>query len=333
MLATLGERLAGEYASDDVVQRVAATLAGGLGAERVVVWLALGSELRPAGVWPSDEPAPTLPRPADDIPDEVDGLRAFPIRHQGETLGAIGVRKPVTDPVTEADEKLVSDLAGQAGLVLRNVRLIEELRASRQRLVAAQDEERRRIERNIHDGAQQQLVALAVKLRLAEGMVARDPERARTLLGELQAETTSTLEDLRDLARGIYPPLLADQGLVAALQAQARKAPVPVAVRHDGVDRFPREVEAAVYFCALEALQNIAKYAEADRVEIGLERADGVLRFVVRDDGVGFDTAAPGGSGLTNMRDRLDALGGSLEVRSEAGRGTTVTGAIPVEMR
>ena len=225
-------------------------------------------------------------------------------------------------------------LRGFADLTLaleRECRLIEELRASRQRLVAAQDQERRRIERNIHDGAQQQLVALAVKLRLADGLVGRDDEKVHVMLADLQAESTAALENLRDLARGIYPPLLADKGLAAALEAQARKSPVPITVVGDGVGRFPQEVEAAVYFCALEALQNVAKYADAERVTVRLAAPDGSLRFEVKDDGRGFDPSAASGSGLTNMRDRLDALGGTLVVRSEPGTGTTVAGSVPVE--
>ena len=186
--------------------------------------------------------------------------------------------------------------------MLRNVRLLEDLRASRQRLVAAQDEERRRIERNIHDGAQQQLVALAVKLRLADGVVGTDERRAHELISELQADATDTLENLRDLARGIYPPLLADRGLVPALEAQARKASVPVSVENGGIGRYSPEVEAAVYFCTLEALQNIGKYANANRVVVTLEAPHGLLTFSVRDDGAGIDDSAPHGSGLTNMR-------------------------------
>ena len=139
--------------------------------------------------------------------------------------------KPQNEPLTAAEAKLVDDLAAQAGLVLRNVRLIEDLRASRQRLVTAQDEERRRLERNIHDGAQQQLVAIAVKANLAGSLVGKDPQQERAILDQLKAEATEALENLRDLARGIYPPLLADQGLAAALQAHARKSPIPVEVR------------------------------------------------------------------------------------------------------
>ena len=156
--------------------------------------------------------------------------RVFEVRHQGELLGRIAIAMPPNESLVPAQEKLVADVATQAGLVLRNAALIEDLRASRQRLVAAQDEERRRIERNIHDGAQQQLVALAVKLRLADALVGKDEERAHALLGELHGETSQALEDLRDLARGIYPPLLADKGLAAALEGQARKSTVPVTV-------------------------------------------------------------------------------------------------------
>jgi signal transduction histidine kinase len=211
------------------------------------------------------------------------------------------------------------------------VRLIEELRGSRQRLVAAQDQERRRIERNIHDGAQQQLVALAVKLRLAESLVGRDDEKARDLLAQLQADTQETLEDLRDLARGIYPPLLADKGLAAAVEAQARKSPLAVSVEANDVGRAGQEVEAAAYFCLLEALQNAAKYANANRVIVRLGSENGSLSFAVEDDGDGFDPATtPPGSGLTNMRDRVDALGGSVRVLSRPGGGTEVAGTIPI---
>jgi signal transduction histidine kinase len=211
------------------------------------------------------------------------------------------------------------------------VRLIEEVRASRQRLVAAQDEERRRLERNIHDGAQQQLVALTVKLRLLEQLASRDPDKATQLATQLQSETTQALEDLRDLARGIYPPLLADEGLPAALAAQARKAPVPVIVDADGIGRYAADVEAAVYFSCLEALQNVAKYAEATRATVRLRGGADELRFEVEDDGRGFDPAATGyGTGVQGMIDRLAALGGEVRVVSEPGSGTTVVGSLPV---
>ncbi|HEX2088770.1 MAG TPA: GAF domain-containing sensor histidine kinase, partial [Actinomycetota bacterium] len=256
---------------------------------------------------------------------------SVPVRDRGELLGALAVAKPRGEPLTPTDEKLLSDLASQAGLVLRNVKLIEELRASRQRIVSAQDEERRRIERNIHDGAQQQLVALNVKLGLAKTLAQRDTEKTDELLAQLQTETQDALENLRDLARGVYPPLLRDKGLVAALDAQGRKASVPVQIKADGVERYPQETEAGVYFVLLEALQNVTKYAGASKVTVSLSQDGGHLVFNAADDGVGFDPGlAKRGSGLTNMTDRIEALGGTLEVHSAPGSGTSVRGRVPV---
>jgi signal transduction histidine kinase len=238
--------------------------------------------------------------------------------------------KPPNDPLRPAEAKLIDDVASQAGLVMFNVRLVEELRASRQRLVKAQDEERRKLERNIHDGAQQQLVALAVKANLAQSLATRDPAATETMLAQLKADATDALENLRDLARGIYPPLLADKGLGTALESQARKSAVPVSLESDGIARYPQEVEAAVYFCCLEALQNVAKYAGASEATIRLTDRTGMLAFEVIDDGAGFDQGTTGyGTGLQGMADRLDALGGHLEVRSAPGRGTTVAGRLP----
>jgi signal transduction histidine kinase len=222
------------------------------------------------------------------------------------------------------------------GLVLRNVRLtselqarLEELRASRQRLVAAQDEERRRLERNLHDGAQQQLVALGVQLGLAQKMASVDAPQVAGLLERLRVQAIDALDDLRDLARGIYPPLLADQGLAAALGAQARKSAVLVDVKADGVGRYPQDVESAVYFCTLEALNNVAKYAGATHARVGLSQRDGELTFEIVDDGRGFDPAVTGyGTGLQGMADRLDSIGGKLDVRSRPGEGTVIRGTV-----
>ena len=228
------------------------------------------------------------------------------------------------------------DLAGQAGLVLRNVGLtadlqarLDELRASRQRLVTAQDQERRRLERNLHDGAQQHLVAIKVKLGLAEMLLARDPVRAQQTLDQLKSDADEALETLRDLARGIYPPLLADKGLRVALESQARKATVPVTIEADGIGRYPQDIEAAVYFCVLEALQNVQKYAHASHVSVQLREDDARVTFSVIDDGRGFDVASmKRGAGLTNMADRLDALEGELHVASSIGTGTTISGSL-----
>jgi signal transduction histidine kinase len=310
---------------------MATIVAAGTGAAQAVVWLRVGDELHAEAS--SNGTPETAVRPVwgDELPASSEGETAVPVRHGGELLGAISILMPAKETLSTAGERLVADVASQAGLVLSNARLIEELRASRQRLVAAQDAERRKIERNLHDGAQQQLVALAVKQRLAATLVAKDPAAASAMLDSLQQETTDALETLRDLARGIYPPLLADQGLAAALSAQARKAAVPVEVDSDGIGRYAQDVEAAVYFCCLEALQNIAKYADAALVRMRLSARDGWLTFEVTDDGRGFDRQrTPMGSGLQNMADRLAAAGGSLEIRSRPGEGTTVTGALPI---
>jgi signal transduction histidine kinase len=210
-------------------------------------------------------------------------------------------------------------------------RQADELQASRGRIVAAADAERRRIERNLHDGAQQNLVALKVKLGLAEALADKDPAKAKETLAQLKADADEALETLRDLARGIYPPLLADQGLVAAIESQACKATLPITVRAEGIGRHPQEIEAAVYFCVLEALQNVQKYAAACEATVRLLESEGQLTFEVTDDGAGFDAvAARKGSGLQNMEDRLDALGGRVEIRSVVGQGTTLAGRLPI---
>jgi signal transduction histidine kinase len=367
VLSDFAQRIGVTYAAEDVLPQMAQIVAAGTGAERVVVWLRADDELRPEAssdgstAAPPHVEAPAVQAPAveaphveappvealaveappdDRLPPDrlpVDGEAmppvpgvdlSVPVLHQGELLGAISVQMPKDEPLRPAGEQLVSDVASQAGLVLSNAALVGDLRASRQRLVTAQDEARRRLERNIHDGAQQDLVALAIKLKLAATAV--DDEPARQMLGELQADATGALENLRDLARGIYPPLLADLGLTAALNAQASRSPLPVAVEADGIGRYGQDTEAAVYFCCLEALQNIAKYAHATQARICLQAQNGSLRFTVSDDGVGYDARhTPLGSGQRNMADRLAALGGRLEVRSAPGHGTTITAELP----
>jgi signal transduction histidine kinase len=319
VLTAFSERMGETFATDDILPRMAAIVGRGTGATSAAILLDIGGAPREVARWTADGAA-------------IRGDEGrFEVRHQGEILGAIEVVMPASDPMTPTKEKLVRDLASQAGLVLRNVRLIEELRASRQRLVAAQDDERRRLERNLHDGAQQQLVALAVQLRLAEQLAGSDADKEREILHRLQAMTTDTLEDLRDLARGIYPPLLADQGLPAALEAQARRSPLPVSIHADGVGRYPQQIESAVYFCTLEALNNVAKYAEASRAVVRLSQCDGHVEFAVEDDGRGFDAAGSNyGTGLQGMADRLDAVGGELRIESRPGDGTSLTGRVPV---
>jgi signal transduction histidine kinase len=275
-------------------------------------------------------------------------LRAAPITHSGDLLGLIVVERPTEgEPVTDDDEQVLVALARQVGLALNNVRLdsalqasldelrmqADELRASRARVVAAADAERRRIERDLHDGAQQHLIALAVNLRLARELADSDAPAARAVLEEVAADVQDALDEFRDLAHGIYPPLLVDRGLVEGLRAAIARAPVRARLETGTIRRYPPEVEATIYFCCLEALQNTGKHAGSEaRATVRLWDEDDGLQFEVRDDGAGFDTETqPHGAGITNMSDRLGALGGRLSIRSSPGDGTRVTGVVPLE--
>jgi signal transduction histidine kinase len=273
-------------------------------------------------------------------------LRVAPMTHSGELLGLIVCERPVDEtPFSEEEERVLTELARQVALALHNTRLDtalaaslddlrvanEQLRASRARIVAAADQSRRRIERDLHDGAQQRLVALAVKLGLARQLLDKDPEQVGKLLEDLRGETQSTLTELRELAHGIYPPLLMDRGLKEALTAAANRSMLPTEVRAD-VGRYPPEVEAAVYFCCLEAMQNAGKHAgEGSKIVVTISEDEGELRFDVADDGAGFDTGTEAihGHGFVNMADRLGAIGGVLDVDSKPGEGTHVRGRIP----
>jgi signal transduction histidine kinase len=339
VLSDFAQDMADQLDVDVALDRLASVLAAATGAVRVEVWVRVGPRLRPQATWPhGSTPSAPVPLAGSAVLPAFDAAtRAVAVRYGDELLGAITLHKPRNEPVSATEDKLLEHLASQAGLVLRNVRLtaelharIDDLRASRRRLVQAQDTERQRIERNLHDGAQQQLVALNVQLTLLED-AADDPGEVREITGELRAGLRAALDDLRALARGIYPPLLADQGLSAALHAQAGKAPLPVEIEADGIGRYPREAEAAAYFCILEALQNVAKYARASRATVALSCPDRHLGFTVTDDGDGFDPAkATHGTGLQGMADRLAAVGGTLRVDSAPGAGTTISGTLPV---
>ena len=339
VLSEFSGRVAETYAADEVLPRMARVLQEGTGAELATVWLRGMAELRPAATYPNGIATHrSVPMSNGTLPAFDDATRLVEVRHQGDLLGALSVTKRRGETLTPIEQKLVDDLAHQAGLVLKNVGLsadlqsrLDELRASRQRLVHAQDLERRRLERDLHDGAQQHLVALKVKLGLAEMLLSRDPVKAAATLEQLKGDADEALETLRDLARGIYPPLLADKGLVVALESQARKATVPVTVDAERIGRYPQDIESALYFCTLEALQNVQKYASASAVRVRLREDGGHVHVDVIDDGRGFDLSiVRRGAGLTNMEDRLDALGGSLQLESTLGGGTTLRAAVPV---
>jgi signal transduction histidine kinase len=336
-------QVTGAYRTDEVPARMARLLAEGTGAAYAQVWLVVGGDLTLASTWPPD--APTRgdpPDPADRQPVDR-GRRVMAVRHAGELLGVLLVQEHERQPLTPVEEKLFGGLAAQAGLVFRTVRLraelarqlaeishrAAELQASRQRIVATQDEERQRLERDIHDGAQQHLVALAVNLRLAQTLVARSSDRTPDVFADLRSAAAETIETLADLSRGIYPRVLTESGLVPALRAAADTCPVPVTVTAGPLGREPVDVEAALYFCCLEALQNAAKHAGARHVLVEVRRDDGALTLVIRDDGTGFAGSTGGGTGLTNMRDRIESAGGALVVASRPGEGTEVTARIP----
>jgi signal transduction histidine kinase len=273
-------------------------------------------------------------------------VRVAPLAHSGELLGMIVCARTADDvPFTEEQDRVLTELARPVALALHNSRLDtalqaslddlrvanEELQASRARIVAASDQSRRQIERNLHDGAQQHLVALAVKLGLARQLLEADPATLGPMLEELRGDAQETLTQLRELAHGIYPPLLMDRGLTEALRAAANRAVLSTDVVAD-VDRYPPEAEAAVYFCCLEALQNAGKHAgEGARITITVSEADHELMFEVTDTGAGFDVEhAAAGHGFVNMGDRLGAIGGVLEVTSTIGAGTTIRGRVPL---
>ena len=285
------------------------------------------------------------------LPALLDGrahreLRVAPVSHAGQLYGLIvAERSRHGERLAGEGDPTLEEVAREVGVALNKARLdaalqeslqqlrikADELQASRTRLVAAADEERRRIERNLHDGAQQHLVALAVKVRLLDQLAEKDPARARSLMDQLQEDVKSALEELRVLAHGIYPPLLSSNGLGQALSAAGRRASLPVVVEADGIDRHPPEVEAAVYFCCVEGLQNAGKHAgAAASARIRLWEETSALHFEVTDDGSGFESnGQSAGAGLTNMRDRLGAVGGSITVESTPGRGTKISGAVP----
>jgi signal transduction histidine kinase len=266
----------------------------------------------------------------------VGPLRVAPISHAGELLGVIVVTRAEGAVVfREEDDRVLTELTRQVGLAMHNAQLdtalqgsldelrrqADELRASRARVVASGDAERRRVERNLHDGAQQHLVALAINLRLAKDVVLEDPNAAVEMLEDLGVAVQDTIKELRELAHGIYPPLLVDSGLTEALRAVANRSPLDVDLVTEGIGRYGRDIEAAIYFCCLEALQNAGKHAPEAHVTIRIWEESGGLLFEVADDGPGFDiNLAKQGHGYVNMMDRLGAIGGAVRWESEIGR-------------
>ena len=335
VMADFSHRMAGTLVVGEALPQMAEAAARGVGAEagRVRLFLPGGGER--VVTWPEDAPA--------SVP-----TRAIEVRHLGEPIGEIAVTKAPGDALRPAEEALLQDLAAQAGLALHNVRLTDELEArleelavqadqlktSRQRLVTARDAQRRGLERDIREGPRRQLTAIADGVAEARDLAVRDPDAAMGELDRLGERANDTLEGLRDLARGIFPPLLADKGVVAALDAHIRKVGAQATIEaYPGLAgmRFDDQTEACVYFCCLQALQNVLRHAGDTTAVVRLSAAGPrILTFEVVDHGTGFDPAATDrGMGLQIMQDRVDALEGELLVTSAPGAGTTVTGRIP----
>jgi len=345
VLSRFSPAVVGGPAEEDLPARMAEVLASGTGAKAAQVWLMVDGRLRLAATWPAAEGSPT----AGAVPgDELTGRRELAVRQAGEVLGVLVVQEHDDVPLTPVEERLFAGLADQAGLVLRGARLraelvhrlaelsrlAEELRRSRQRLVDAQDAERKRLERDIHDGAQQHLVALAVNLRLAHTLAARSPQRADQLVEEQCEAATVTIETITSLSRGIYPSLLVDEGLAVALRTAICRSPLPAELVTADLGRYPAALEAAAYFCALEAMQNSAKHSSAKAIRLELRGGPAVLEVSVQDDGAGFDLATVrAGAGLANMRDRVESAGGTLTIESSLVHGTLVAARLPGERR
>jgi signal transduction histidine kinase len=362
VLRAFGNRITRPLPLDELLLQLAESLRHSLVLDAAEVWTGAGGVLERVASDPDAGGASLILTPAEEsvmvgagvrgeawlqlwLPQLLErrgpGVRAVPIARAGELLGLLVVEGGA---VTEDGDQVLVALARQVGLALHNVRLgsaleashdelrrqADELRASRARVVAAADAERRRIERDLHDGAQQHLVALSVNLRLARELADSDPAQARAVLEDLAGDVQDALQEFRDLAHGIYPPLLVERGLRDGLRSAASRVPVPVGFELEGLGRYPPEVETTVYFCCIEALQNVGKHAGpgASATVRVWEDGDGLL-FEVADDGPGFNLdAQPRGSGVENMSDRLGALGGRLSLASSSD-GTRVAGAVP----
>ncbi|HET7489653.1 MAG TPA: histidine kinase [Acidimicrobiales bacterium] len=370
VIRTFGNRMTRAVPLDELLLQVAESVRRVLGRQAAEVWTGSDGQLQRSVSVP-DAPVVTLSlNPGEEsvvaragvsgpawvkvwLPQLLAGredclMRVAPMVHSGRLLGLIvAVRAPDGDAFREEDELALAELARQVAVALHNVRLdsalqasldevrrqAEELRASRARIVAASDAARRQIERNLHDGAQQHLVALAVNIRLARTLADKDPSMVAGILEDLGTGIQDAVQELRSLAHGIYPPLLVDRGLVEALSAAAGRAALPTELHADGVGRYPADVEAAVYFCCLEALQNAGKHAgEGATASVRVWEEEGGLLFEVADTGAGFDLGDRGsGAGFVNMGDRVGAIGGSLAVHSALGEGTRISGRIPLD--
>ncbi|MFJ3308449.1 ATP-binding protein [Streptomyces sp. NPDC086549] len=311
----------------ELLDAVAATVAGGVGATEVVVWVGDEQCLVPQGRWP----AATV----DAGPAALAGLGGArrlvrPVVHRGTVRGAITVRKPTGESLSATEVRLLSDLAAQTGLIIGQQQQAQEIQAAARRIVTAEDAARRRIERDLHDGAQQRLVTLGLEL----GALAKQAEASGAAMADrvkhARAQLLEATAELRELARGLHPMVLAQSGLEPALAALADRSAIPVRLHVADAGRLPRAVEATAYYVVSEALTNAARHSGASVLVVDVAPVDGGLCVEVTDDGRGG--ARPGtGTGLQGLADRLAALGGDLQVDSPSGGGTRVRAVLPCE--
>ncbi len=346
LLSGFAERLGGTASVEEMTGRMARVLAEGTAAAWAQVWLLVRGEVRLVASWPPAAVPDPLPPPLED--GHEGGVHSALVVHGDDVLGALRVRERDGRPMTAVEARLFAGLAGQAGLLLARAQLRNELQArvdalsaqarqlhaARAELVTASDVERRRLERNLHDGAQQELVALGINLKLARTLLASNPVRAGQVLAEQADAAEAAIATLMTLSRGLGPADLATDGLPAALRRLAAAAPLPTTVTIDVGSRYPGEVEAAAYYCASEALQNAVKHSGGSCVVITVSGNSSALVLRVADDGSGVlpgsSPAGTGtGTGLRGMRDRAAAQGGTVEVDGRPGSGTTVTVRLP----
>ncbi|MBJ7601239.1 MAG: hypothetical protein DLM67_15610 [Candidatus Nephthysia bennettiae] len=332
VLATFAERLGAAYSEEGVLSLMARLIGEGLAADVAEVWLRVGSVLRLAAAWPPDRSVPaTLALSGERLPGGLAGGHVLAVRDRDELLGALRVSKRNGDRLPPHESRLLEDLARQAALILRTVRLIEELRTSRERIVGAQDEERRRLERDLHDGAQQRFSTAVVALSMLRAELDRGRvDSARVSLADAAQHLTQGLAELRSFARGIHPAIVTDAGLAAAIESLVEVCSVPVSVTVDIPGRLPASVETTGYFTVSEALANIAKHAQATGASVGARIDSSRLLIEVSDNGVGGADPARG-TGLRGLEDRLGALGGKLAIESPPLGGTRLMAELPCE--
>lgn len=341
VMAEFGDRIAQIPSVDELLPDMAEAAGRGVGARAVRVRMFLpgpeGTDRVRSATWPAEADVGE--------PDLI-----LPIEHAGAPIGDLAVAKPSGDPLRPTERTLLEDLASHAGIGLENARLsvdlerraeelsaqTDELRRSRERLVTVRDAQRRRLEQELRDGVGAELAEVRDEIRDDAARVGADPDGARASLVRLSERATAALDDLREVARGIFPPLLSDEGLAAALGALARRAGNETRFAILGATpdtRYDAGVEAAIYFCCIQALQNAERHAPGRRVDMTLAHEPGEVSFSVRDRGTGFRVEhASSGEGLQIMRDRMAALGGTLTIVSAPDTGTTVTGTLPARV-